>query len=187
MNHRYYKARTFKKRQLYILMCKGNMMQKKDIFERYFKLNFLSLVNDRVDNVRITLAQALRHHFLKEISGEFVYDELFNDAVHVLKSDSSSEVRNQVFDIELYPEDKKRDLSLDDFMKQLEELRGESASDNDSMSSEDEMRIENEIRRHNSEDEIDHGPVLKSLRATKQQQFAEEEEIIKQEKLRKRS
>ena len=40
------------------------------------------------------MAKALRHHFLKEISGEFVYDELFNDCVHVLKSDSSAEVRN---------------------------------------------------------------------------------------------
>ena len=69
-------------------------MQKKEIFEKYFKLNFLSLVSDRVDIVRIALAKALRHHFLKEISGEFVYDELFNSAVHVMKSDSSAEVRN---------------------------------------------------------------------------------------------
>lgn len=39
-----------------------------------------------------------------------------------------------------------------------------SHSDTDSMNSEDESRIENEIKRHNSEDEIDHGPVLRSLR-----------------------
>jgi len=26
INHRYFKARTFKKRQLFILMCKGQMM-----------------------------------------------------------------------------------------------------------------------------------------------------------------
>lgn len=41
-----------------------------------------------------------------------------------------------------------------------------SRSDSDSMTSEDESRIESEIKRHNSEDEIDHGPVLASLRAT---------------------
>lgn len=64
---RYYRARTFKKRQLFVLMCKGQMMQKKEIFEKYFKLDFLSLVSDRVPNVRIALAKALRHHFLKEI------------------------------------------------------------------------------------------------------------------------
>lgn len=72
--HRYYKARTFKKRQLFISMCKGQMMMKKDIFEKYFKLDFLSLVNDRVPNVRICVAKAIRYHFLKEISGTFVYD-----------------------------------------------------------------------------------------------------------------
>lgn len=50
------------------------MMQNKELFEKYFKLDFLSLVSDRVPNVRITLAKAFRHHFLKEISGAFVYD-----------------------------------------------------------------------------------------------------------------
>ena len=44
VNNKYFKARTFKKRQLFILMCKGQMMQKKEIFERYFKMNFLSLI-----------------------------------------------------------------------------------------------------------------------------------------------
>jgi len=39
------------------------------------------------------MAKALRHHFLKEIAGEFVYDELFNDCVHVMKTDSAAEVR----------------------------------------------------------------------------------------------
>ena len=95
INARYFKARTFKKRQLYILMC-GRIMMKKDIFEKHFKLDFLSLVNDRVPNVRITFAKVLRHHFLKEINATFVYDTEFNDAVHVLKSDSCSEVRFQV-------------------------------------------------------------------------------------------
>ena len=42
-----------------------------------------------------------------------------------------------------------------------------SRSDSDSMNSEDEFRIESEIKRHNSEEEIDHGPVLKSLRAAR--------------------
>lgn len=85
INHRYFKARTFKKRQLFILMCQGKMMQNKDLFEKHFKLDFLSLVNDRVPNVRIALAKALRYHFLKEISGTFVYDTLFNDSIHVMK------------------------------------------------------------------------------------------------------
>ena len=45
----------------------------------------MSMANDRCVNVRITLAKVLRHHFLKEIGGAFVYDELMNDCVRVLK------------------------------------------------------------------------------------------------------
>ena len=50
-----------------------------------------------------------------------------------------------------------------------------SRSDSDSMNSEDEFRIESEIKRHNSEEEIDHGPVLKSLRAARQKELEEEQ------------
>lgn len=85
-------------------MCQGKLMMNKDLFEKYFKLDFLSLVNDRVPNVRISLAKALRHHFLKEISGTFVYDQEFNEAVHVLKQDPCEEVRFLTNDIETYPE-----------------------------------------------------------------------------------
>lgn len=61
-------------------------------------------------------------------------------------------------------------------MTKLNELRGNtSRSDTDSMNSEDESRIEMEVRRHNSEEEIDHGPVLRSLRAARaKEQEAEE-------------
>lgn len=84
----------------------------------------------------------------------------------MLKSDASDEVRFLVNDIELYPADQKYDISIDDFVTKLSELRGNtSRDDDDSMNSEDEQKIEMEVRRHNSEDEIDHGPVLRSLRA----------------------
>lgn len=66
-------------------MCHGPLMMEKAIFEKYFKHDFLGLVCDRVSNVRILLAQALRHHFIGEINGAFVEDEAFNAAVLVLK------------------------------------------------------------------------------------------------------
>ena len=43
------------------------------------------------------------------------------------------------------------------------------------MNSEDEVAIESEIIRHDSEDEIDHGPVLSSLRAERKKERDEEE------------
>ena len=68
-------------------------MMQKELFEKYFKLDFMSMVNDKCLNVRITLAKVLRHHFLKEIGGAFVYDELMNDTVRVLKQDECTDVK----------------------------------------------------------------------------------------------
>lgn len=116
IRNRYAKARTYKKRQLFVLMCTGKLMMKKALFEKYFKLDLLTLVNDRVPNVRILLAKALRHHFLKEISGEFVFDADVNDAVTVLKQDPCDEVRFHVTDIETYAGAENQNITLDEFM-----------------------------------------------------------------------
>ena len=79
-------------------MCSETMMRK-DLFERCFKPDMLSIVNDKVSNVRLALAKVLRHHFLNQISGIFVFDIDVNDAVRILKKDRSSDVRSFVEDI----------------------------------------------------------------------------------------
>lgn len=162
---RYCKATTFKKRQLFVLMCGGKMMMEKEIFEKYFKLDFLAVVNDRVPNVRIAMAKVMRYHFMKEISGSFIYDAEVNDAVRLMNQDKCADVRIEVADIEAQTSGQ-TDLSMDSFMQALNDIRLNTSSrtDSDSMNSEDEYKIENEIKRHNSEDDIDHGPVLKTLR-----------------------
>lgn len=124
---------------------------------------------------------------MKEISGAFVYDQEFNEAVHVLKADPSNEVRFLVNDIETYPADKKYDISMDEFINKLKSMRGDAnQSDDDSFNSEDELGIEKEVRRHNSEDEIDHGPVLRSLRAAQAKEKQEAEEARRLRKANKK-
>lgn len=91
VKNKFLKSKTYKKRQLFAIMM-IQMMQKKEIFEKYFKHDFLLLVTDRVINVRICVAKTLRHHFLKEISGEFVFDNECNDAVRLLKQDKCIDV-----------------------------------------------------------------------------------------------
>ena len=180
VRNRYFKAKTFKKRQLYVIMCK-NMMNKKELFEKYFKLDFLSLVNDRVPNVRIGMSKVMRHHFLKEISGAMVYDLEVKDAVRVMKMDKTEDVKQNVSDIETYPSNDPKEVTVESFIQTLTEIRMSttSRSDTDSMNSEDEYRIESEIKRHNSEEEIDHGPVLKSLRMARQKELEDEEHAKK--------
>jgi hypothetical protein len=188
VKNRYCKARTFKKRQLFVKMMGGQMLQNKDLFEKYFKYDFLLIANDRVDNVRIAFAKVIRHHFMKEISGKFVDDQDFNDAVAVLKQDTCEDVRVQVSDIETMTSNgDNRLVTMETFLNSIENSKMSSNwSDSDSSYSEDELKIEQEIKRHNSEDEIDHGPVLKSLRMNRQLELINEREQKKLEKEEKR-
>ena len=94
----FFEANTFKKRQIFSMMC-GEAMNKKELFEKYFKYEMLSLVGDRVPNVRMCLARVLRQHFLGHVNGAFVFDQDVNDAVRLLKKDRSQDVREYVFDI----------------------------------------------------------------------------------------
>ena len=170
---RYFQSRTYKKRQLFIQMMTGPMMNQKELFDKYFKLDFMSLVSDSVDNVRITLAKALKHHYLKEISGAYVYDQEMNDLVRVLKMDRCFDVQLTVSEIEPIPT--QENVTLDSFLAMIESKKiAMNWSDSDSSYSEEEQRIEHEMRRHNSEDEIDHGPVLKSLRKAREQELIAE-------------
>lgn len=58
-------------------MCEEVMNQAKDLFDQYFKHDFLSLCGDKVVNVRLTLARALKNHFRK-INSTFMHDKLVN-------------------------------------------------------------------------------------------------------------
>ena len=68
----FFQSNTFKKRQIFIFMC-GEAMNKKELFEKYFKFEMLSLAGDKVPNVRMCLSRVLRQHFIG-INGAFVFD-----------------------------------------------------------------------------------------------------------------
>ncbi len=92
---------TFKRRQLFVLMCEQVMILTPDIFQEHFILDFLSLVSDKVVNVRIGVARALRNHF-KTINGAFVNDLLVNNAIRCLRLDRDNEVIMLVTEIQTY-------------------------------------------------------------------------------------
>ena len=55
-------------------------------------------MSDKVTNVRIGVARALRNHF-KTINGAFVNDVMVNHAVRVLRHDKDNEVLHMVAEI----------------------------------------------------------------------------------------
>ena len=58
-------------------MSEEVMNQAKDLFDQYFKHDMLSLAADRVINVRIAVARALKNHF-RTINCTFMHDPLVN-------------------------------------------------------------------------------------------------------------
>lgn len=93
-----------------------------------------------------------------------------------------------MFEIETIATQNSESLTIESFLARIEELRRLAhANDSDSQSSysDDEYKIDAEIRRHNSEDEIDHGPVLQSLRKSRELQQVQEDEqkrLLKEER-----
>ena len=88
-----YRDGSFKQRQLFVIMCQTVMNNKemKELFSTHFKVDMLKLVGDKVPNVRLSLARAIRNHF-KLLSGAFMYDRKVNEAVNLLKKDSDNDV-----------------------------------------------------------------------------------------------
>ena len=58
----FFENSNFKRRQNFVSMC-GEAMNNKELFEKYFKYELLSIVGDRVPNVRMCLSRVLRAHF----------------------------------------------------------------------------------------------------------------------------
>lgn len=96
---------------------------RKELFERNFKADFLKLVKDPVTNVRLTLAKVLRHHFLNQINGAFVFDIEVNDAVRILKKDRSKDVVGLVEDIQTFPINEDREVDYNEFLERLQNLK----------------------------------------------------------------
>lgn len=83
------------------MMC-GEAMQRKELFERFFKHALLSMAGDRVPNVRMCLSRVLRQHF-SGIGGAFVFDPDVNQAVRILQKDKSVDVAESVLEIQTFP------------------------------------------------------------------------------------
>jgi hypothetical protein len=64
-------------------MANEVMNLSKELFDEYFKNDFLSLIGDRVINVRIVLSRCLASHF-RQI-GSFTFDPLVNHTIRLLK------------------------------------------------------------------------------------------------------
>lgn len=74
------------------------MNSARELFDEYFKHDMLSLAGDKVINVRLSLARALKNHF-RTINCTFMHDPLVNQAVKVLLHDPSQDVIDLVQDI----------------------------------------------------------------------------------------
>ena len=87
-----------------------NRNELKHLFEEHFKQDMLALVKDKVPNVRLALARAIRTHF-KQIGGAFIYDRDMNKVLKILSEDSDRDVKFVVKDILTYQHGESRETS----------------------------------------------------------------------------
>jgi len=97
------------------------------------------MVNDRVSNVRMSLAKVLRHHFINQIDGAFVFDSDVNDAVRILKRDKATDVRQHVSDIQTFPMNEDKEVAMTEYLERLTTL---NSTINDTISDQEEQEVE---------------------------------------------
>ena len=136
-NFRFGEKAVYKRRQLYITMCEEVMTSARELFDEYFKHDMLSLAGDKVINVRLALARALKNHF-RNINATFMHDPLVNQTVKVLLHDPSQDVIDLVQDIVQFQDDDSsssrnssqsfdRDSTLETFMDTINRSRRSSS------------------------------------------------------------
>ena len=104
------------------------------MFEKYFKVDMLRLIGDRVSNVRLTLAKVLRTHFLKTVSSTFVDDPEINQAIRILSKDKSRDVQMLVLGIQTINASQIPDseITFDKLLIRLNEIEAKMAVDSQS-------------------------------------------------------
>lgn len=109
----------------FVYMCE-DLLMKKDIFETQFKSDFLKLALDHVVDVRLALAKVLRSHF-NEIEGPFVFDKDINMAVRLLQQDKSTNVSENVKEIQTFPHNEDFVVTKEIYVGYLDSLKGDDA------------------------------------------------------------
>merc|ERR1712146_675640 len=90
----------YSNRQTFIAMCE-KIMKYPDIFNKHFITYFLKLGEDKVVNVRISVAKVLKKLFKKQ-RPITEYKEII-ELAEKLKSDKNQEVKNQTANIVIKP------------------------------------------------------------------------------------
>lgn len=119
----YLRSASFKKRQLFAMMCM-KVMDNKELFQHYFMPLFLGLCLDPVKNVRIVVARVLERHFSNN-EGAFVFDVLVNQAVKILKKDFCFDVRSQLENISTFPLNDTSEVDVDAWKKEVRQLESQ--------------------------------------------------------------
>lgn len=112
----FFSAKSHKRRELYVIMG-GEALNMKDVFNKYFKKDMVTMAGDRVLGVRMAFARVLKQHYLAHVENSFINDRQIAAAIKRLQADTSSDIRQMVSSIPLdndsFSETVSRDSSVD--------------------------------------------------------------------------
>ena len=67
----FYQSETYKRRQLFVLMC-GEALNQKEIFIKHFLRLMVTMADDKIIGVRMALARVLRQHFVTHLTNSLI-------------------------------------------------------------------------------------------------------------------
>ena len=67
----FYQSETYKRRQLFVLMC-GEALNQKEIFIKNFLRLMVTMADDKIIGVRMALARVLRQHYVTHLTNSLI-------------------------------------------------------------------------------------------------------------------
>ncbi|EAR90869.1 hypothetical protein TTHERM_00143750 (macronuclear) [Tetrahymena thermophila SB210] len=95
----YYFSSSYQLRQVFVVMCASLMQKNSRIFLSYFSEKFISLAEDRVTNVRISVAKTIVGHLVNKMP--LSNHKVIKQVINLIKQDKNKDVRNIIYELDL--------------------------------------------------------------------------------------
>ncbi|KAL4506606.1 hypothetical protein ABPG72_000177 [Tetrahymena utriculariae] len=95
----FYYSSSYQLRQVFVVMCASLMQKNSRIFLSYFSEKFISLAEDRVANVRISVAKAIVGHLVNKMP--LSNHKIIKQAINLIRQDKNKDVRRIIYELDL--------------------------------------------------------------------------------------
>ncbi|KAL4459881.1 hypothetical protein ABPG74_003407 [Tetrahymena malaccensis] len=112
----FYYSSSYQLRQVFVVMCASLMQKNSRIFLSYFSEKFISLAEDRVVNVRISVAKTVVGHLINKMP--LSNHKVIKQTINLIRQDKKKDVRDIIYELNLdeyqFDEEQEYDSKISD-------------------------------------------------------------------------